>query len=208
MNVAEAADQLGVSPRRVRALIAAGRVNAAKVGTSWQVETLPDGRRHRRPLSVRSRRMLVHALHYRTLTGLSGTDRSRTAARIRALRTADDPSALLADWWGGAPDHDGGLFETHLIANAVAGNTEYIRYSVSQHHYEYLRDPDDLADVVATERTIRGWSVRRLADSADIDPAAVRLIERAEQAPLSAVRRTLRALDIEPTALPDLRIAP
>ena len=158
MNVAEAADQLGVSPRRVRALIAAGRVNAAKVGTSWQVETLPDGRRHRRPLSVRSRRMLVHALHYRTLTGLSGTDRSRTAARIRALRTADDP--------------------------------------------------DDLADVVATERTIRGWSVRRLADSADIDPAAVRLIERAEQAPLSAVRRTLRALDIEPTALPDLRIAP
>ena len=92
-----------MSARRVRALIAAGRVNAAKVGTSWQVETLPDGRRHRRPLSVRSRRMFVHALHYRTLTGLSAPIVRRTAARIRALRTADDPSALLADWWGGAP---------------------------------------------------------------------------------------------------------
>lgn len=208
MNVAEAADHLGVSSRRVRALIADGRVQATKVGTSWQIESLPETARLRRPLSMRSRRMLVHALHYRTLRGLSGTDRSRTAARIRALRAADDPAPLLSDWWGGGPDVDSGLFETHLIANAADGNTDYIRYSVAQHRYEYLRDPGELADVVAGERTIRGWSVRQLANTAGTDPADVRLIERGRPAPLGAIRRTLRALDIEPTALPDLRVTP
>jgi len=152
--------------------------------------------------------MLVHALQYRTLRGLSGTDRARTAARIRALRATDDPAPLLSDWWAGSPHDDSGLFETQLIANAAEGNTDYIRYSVSQHRYEYLRDPDELADVVATERTIRGWSVHQLADTAGTDPADVRLIERGRPAPLRAVRRTLRALDVEPTALPDLQATP
>lgn len=92
MDVAEAANRLGVTPRRVRALIAAGHVKATKIGASWQVETLPDSPRHSRPLSTRSRRMLVHALQYRTLRSLSGTDRARTAARIRALNI--EPTAL------------------------------------------------------------------------------------------------------------------
>ena len=60
--------------------------------------------------------------------------------------------------------------------------------------------PDDLADVVATERTIRGWSVRRLADS----PISTRPRSDSSKGP-SKRRCPLSAapcaLDIEPTAL-------
>lgn len=38
LTVAEAADALGVSPQRVRQLIAAGRLKAEKKGRDWFIE--------------------------------------------------------------------------------------------------------------------------------------------------------------------------
>ena len=81
--------------------------------------------RERRPLSEHSRLILARALHNRSLIGLTGQDRKRTAARIGELRTSDDAAALLIDWWGGKPF--GPLnFGTNLVEHALAGNSAYV----------------------------------------------------------------------------------
>jgi len=38
LTTTQAADHLNVSPRRVRALIAAGRLPAVKIGRDWMIE--------------------------------------------------------------------------------------------------------------------------------------------------------------------------
>lgn len=208
MRVAEAAASLGVSPRRVRALIAAGRLAADKHGREWEVDEASvaarDGRRGRRPLSARSRAQLAQALHQRSLGGLTGQDRARTAARIRRLRTADDPAGLLVQWWGGRPGSTVG-FGTNLVDHALSGNNAYVKTALARARYEYLRNPADLAEIVNSERTIAGLTRPQLAERALQSVETIRLIEHARPVGSpGAIRKVLRALDIEPTALPDL----
>ncbi|CAN5314701.1 hypothetical protein BH09ACT6_BH09ACT6_02430 [soil metagenome] len=208
MNVVEAAGELGVSPRRVRALIASGRLTAHKSGSEWVIPRLDAGpRRRRRPLSPRSRELLARSLHDRTLHGLTGQDRARTAARLRELRTSDDPGQLLIEWWGGvAPDAFG--FAENLVQHAVAGNRYYVAETLRRRPREYLRRREDLADVVSGERAILGMSRQQLADSAGVLVELVRSIEAGEpvNSP-AAIRRILRAVNVEPTALPDAEAA-
>lgn len=204
MNVGELAERMGVTPRRVRALIASGRISAVKVGNSWEITDSGDRARQRRPLSARSRDQLAKALHYRSLRGLRGHDRARTAARIRLLRTSADPSGLLVDWWGGQPDQkvNGG---TNLVAHAIAGNVEHVKAMLALRREEYLRRPDDLADLVASERAILGLSRQELAEAAGVPLDVVTRLERAKPvASPGDMRRVLRTLDIHAVALPDL----
>ncbi len=42
MNTRDAAAELGVSPRRVRALIASGAIIAHKAGAEWEISDLSD----------------------------------------------------------------------------------------------------------------------------------------------------------------------
>ena len=204
MNTAEAARRLGVSPRRVRALIATGRVAARKVSGRWDVTDLGSGARRRRPLSARSRRLLARALHTRSLRGLTGQERARTAARVRELRASPDAARLLVEWWGAAAPGSTGL-AANLVEHALAGNWDYVTETLRRRPHEYLRRRENLADVVATERTIRGLTRRQLAESAGVRPEEVRSVERAEPVRSPAtIRRILRAVDVEPTALPDL----
>lgn len=91
----EAAAALGVTPRRVRALIEAGRVDARKVGGAWLVE----GATLRR--AAAASRALAPATAWALLTG--DTPPSRTAAvRVRAylgrLASSEDPERLLVAW--------------------------------------------------------------------------------------------------------------
>jgi hypothetical protein len=204
MDVVSAAAELGVSPRRVRALIDAGRVAAHKSGRGWVVTDLGGERRRGRPLSEGSRAMLTAALRARTLRGLAGHDRARTASRIGQLRASSDPAGLLAAWWGGQAPQGAGFGE-NLVRRAVAGDDGYVREAVRQHHREYLRDRGDLAEVVSSERAIRGWTRSQLAEAAAVPVAVVEDIERARALTgPGGVRRVLRALEVEPTALPDL----
>lgn len=203
MNVADAATQLGVTPRRVRAMIADGRVRAHRVGRAWVVDEIVSPR-DRRPLSTRSWELLAGALRSRTLEDLSGQDRVRTATRIRQLRGSHDPARLLTEWWprGAAPD----VFMDSLLAHASAGEGDYVREMLRPRR-EYLRSGRDLADVVSSERAIRRLSRAELARAAEVSPDVVRDIEacRSLTAP-GSVRRVLRTLEIEPTALPDLAL--
>ena len=204
MNVGEAAEKMGITPRRVRALIAQGQISAMKVGASWEVHDLGWGARQRRPLSARSRSLLADVLHQRSLGGLRGQDRARTAARIRLLRSVDDPARLLNDWWAGRPDVvvNGG---TNLVLHAIRGNDAYVRRMVRTRPREYLRRASDLADIVASERAIAGWTRAQLAEAAGVPLDVVARIERAQPVGSPAdLRRVLRAIDVEPTALPTM----
>lgn len=207
MNVADYADLAGLSPRRVRALARAGALPAHKVGGRWVVDVpRPIRRAGRRPLSKASRRALAGALHSKSLDGLSGQLRARTAERLRLLRTAAEPAELLVDWWAGeAPTHlDGG---SNLVVHAIAGNSARVWEVLHRPRRAYLRYPSALARVVRDERAVHGLTRADLAERAGVDRDLVGLIERAATvSDLGGTRKILRALDIEPTALPPMGI--
>ncbi|NKY50537.1 helix-turn-helix domain-containing protein [Nocardia vermiculata] len=207
MNVAEYAELTQVSPRRVRAMARSGVIQAHRTGDRWEIDEVAPHRRRRRPLSPASRLALTRALHTRTLEGLSGQMRARTAERVDLLRRTDEPAHILADWWGGvAPTHlDGG---SNLVVHAIRGNHDRVAEVLHRPRTEYLREPADLARTVRDERAIHGLTRRALSERADVDTGLIGSIERAE--PLNdirGVRRVLRALEVEPLALPpmDLR---
>ena len=184
-----------------------GTIRAHRVGGHWEIDEVAPRRRTRRPLSEGSRLALTHSLHTRTLDGLSGQLRARTAERIRLLRTADEPADILFDWWGGvAPTHlDGG---SNLVMHAIEGDRGRVREVLHRPRSEYLREPSALAQTVRDERTIKGLTRNELAERAGVDPALVGSIERAERlSDIVGLRKVLAAIAIEPLALPpmDLR---
>lgn len=203
MNVNEASAQLGVSPRRVRAMAADGRLLAHRKGREWVIEALSEPKGSR-ALSVRSWQHLATALKQRTLEALSGQERARTAARIRRLRSSEHPSRLLLDWRPSNAPRD--AFFDSLVAHAERNDESYLRHALSR-PAEYLRSSKDLAQVVASERVIRDESRSSLAAAANVSEDLVRDIELAR--PLTSpgqVQRVLRALGIEATALPGMAL--
>lgn len=205
MDVLEYANELSVSPRRVRALIARKQIPAHRLGGRWVIEDSELRQpRNSRPLSVASQQSLALALHNRSLGGLVGQDRARTAARIRALRTSEDPASLLVSWWAGQEPVglNGG---TNLVQHALRGNGSYVKERIRARPSEYLREWWALAEVVSNERTIRGLSRSELAVLSGVTTAAINSIER--EVPIdsiSAIRRVLAALAIEPSAIPSV----
>jgi excisionase family DNA binding protein len=207
MDVVEYATALKVSPRRVRALIARKQIPAHRLGGRWVIEESEVRQpRSSRPLSDASQNSLARALHNRSLVGLAGHDRARTAARIRALRASDDPASLLVAWWAGQEPVgvNGG---TNLVQHALRGNGSYVKERIQARPSEYLREWWALAEVVSSERTIRGLSRSELAALSNVTTAAISSIER--EVPIdsiSAIRRVLAALDIQPSAIPSVRV--
>jgi ribosome-binding protein aMBF1 (putative translation factor) len=92
-----------------------------------------------------------------------------------------------------------------MVARAIAGDHDSVREQVRRRPTMYLRRPEDLAAAVLSERTIRGLSVQALAVKSDLAPRQVRRIEQADPDSVGSIRSVLRALDIEPTALPTPR---
>jgi len=184
-------------------MIAAGRLPAVKTQGKWVVDELV-APSHRRPLSERSRAALAQAMQTRSLHGLSGQERARTAARLRELRASPDPAQLLVDWWGG------GVSEVRdqassLVAMAALGDRARVYEAIHRPRREYLRKWGDLADVVGTERTVLGDTRQQLAERAGVPTSIVTAIERAKPvASPASLRRVLKAINIEASALPDL----
>lgn len=178
---------------------------ATKVGTSWQVETLPDSPRHSRPLSTRSRQMLVHALQYRTLREQCRVPIARGPLRIRALRATDDPAPAVG-LVGRQPTTTAACSrpnssptqqratQTTFGTPSVSIVTNICAIPMGSPTCPGTHDPGLVG--ASTRRHRRHRPCRRPAD------------RKGRPAPLRAVRRTLRALDVEPTALPDLQATP
>lgn len=184
-------------------MVAAGRIPAHKQGAEWVIQK-PVTPKSRRALSESSWQHLIKALKQRSLEGLSGHDRGRTATRIWQLRNSENPSQLLADWHPVNASQD--VFSDSLVNQAKQGNNIYLKFALTK-PVEYLRSSKDLANVVSSERTIQGMSRQQLATAAKVDEGLVRDIElRRPLSSPSSVRRVLRVLEIEPTALPDLAL--
>ncbi len=95
ITVPEVAEVLGVSARRVRQLIDAGRLRARRVGRQWLVDgaSLPTGPRRSRPMSVR--------VAWAFLAGDEPTDPAaarRWHQRRRRLADDPEPESVLASW--------------------------------------------------------------------------------------------------------------
>jgi excisionase family DNA binding protein len=94
VSVREAADALGVSDRRVRQLIEAGRIRARRVGSQWLVDgaSLPGFARRSRPFSPAEAWLLLAMEH--APPGRPG----RWTQRRDRLRSDPSPASLLASW--------------------------------------------------------------------------------------------------------------
>lgn len=194
MNVSEAARTLGVSDRRVRAMIRSGRAKASMKNGAWQIEGI--ARADRRPLSERSRTQLARALHDWSLRGLTGHDLTRTAGRMRSLVDSDDPSSLLRSWWG-TSDFEVRNAGDSLARSAFAEDEEFVYAYLHRNRHAYLTDAESTRDAVVTMRRISGRSVEVAAATANVDEGVLRGIERG-RLPSSVVtmRRILESLDL------------
>lgn len=100
LSVAEAADRLGVSRERVRALARSGRLAARRIGRTWIVDESalhPPARiavGSGRPLSARSAWAVLRVLNGEEPPGISRTERQR--AHDRAGRIGQAPPGWLA----------------------------------------------------------------------------------------------------------------
>ena len=198
-----------ISERGVRKLIERGRIPASrKLGSkAWVIDDSSANQhtRSRRPLTPRSQDAFIHFFGTNTLAGLDSKTKERTAQRIRFLRGSDAPAAVLADWFNGQPP--AGLNAgSNFIAHEVAGNDARVRQMLQRRHAAYLRERVDLAQRVSDERAIRGLTRAGLAAAADVDLIVLSAIERGRPVTsIAAIRPVLRALHIEPSAIPRTR---
>ncbi len=91
VSVRDAAQRLSVSPQRIRALAAAGRIPARKLGRDWAIDIDRVGRQdfggrgRGRPLSARSCWAILDLLTEKRPEGLSRSERLRARARLESL---------------------------------------------------------------------------------------------------------------------------
>ncbi|MDN6124054.1 MAG: hypothetical protein L0I80_09350, partial [Brevibacterium sp.] len=211
MKIREAANRLGVSERRARALAASGLIPARKAGTTWVVSDAAKRPGRGRPLAPAAQRQVTEALHNRSLIGLRGHDRRRTAQRLRTLRSTSDPVLLLRGWFprGAALRHGIPVnFGYRLVALAHQGKDLEVRDLLARKTPEYLRAPEDLAEIVASERVINGLSAADLATKSETTVDVIRTLERsgAYTSP-GTLRRILHTLDVSPAALPPFEMS-
>lgn len=98
VSVPEAAEQLGVSPQRVRAMIAAGLLDADRVAGRWLIEVgaLPqEQRRAGQPYSPRIAWAVMNIAGGKPAQGLAQSEHSRLRARWRKMLDAPDAVASL-----------------------------------------------------------------------------------------------------------------
>lgn len=101
VSVREAADRLGLSPQRVRHLIAQGDLPALRVGGHWVVAEadLRQVRRVSRPMSARIAWALAALLDGEPVHGLAPREVSRLRERARQLEADRDGRTALVNSW-------------------------------------------------------------------------------------------------------------
>jgi excisionase family DNA binding protein len=99
ISVAEAAERVGVSARRIRERIARGDLAARRVGGVWVLDEVQLGRSQRvaRPMSARVAWAFLDLLAGGRGKGVSQPEQSRLR-RKREQLVADDAASLLRSW--------------------------------------------------------------------------------------------------------------
>lgn len=157
MSVAQAAERLHVSPRRVRAMLHDGVLAGHEVGGRWLVNpsSLPSaGKRAGQPMSARVAWGLAAVAAGERPSGLSASEASRLRARWSSLLSDEDPVAALRSVlsrraersrWS-APDPAGLLQDDRVIRS---GRSDPRSGMAAPGHAEgYVRE-NELDDVIA-----------------------------------------------------------
>lgn len=100
LNVAEAAKRLGITERRLRALIQAGDIYAERVGGRWVLEEAAVARheaRVARPLSSHNAWAMIDLAEGKR-PDLSAGAAYRARSRLRRLLASNEPERLLRSW--------------------------------------------------------------------------------------------------------------
>jgi len=157
VGVSAAARMLGVSPVRVRQLIAGGGIAARQVAGRWLVEvaSLPSAPRRGRPMSPRIAWALVELGEGRRAGWLGSEEAYRLRSRRDALAADAAPELLLRSWLAAraqrhqfaAPD-PGRLFDDpRLVPSGISDPRSGM--SAAGHQVEAYVRVNDLEDVLA-----------------------------------------------------------
>jgi hypothetical protein len=207
LTASEYAAQNGISARRARKLAESGAISARRHGRMWVIE---EAARQEvagaRPMGEQMRRAVMSALGDQELAGLTGPVRARAAAHLRQLRESENPAALLRAWFRGGQPPTGFAHGAVVVRDALDGRDERVREYLRRPKRKFLYSYSKLAGVVRAERSISGLTRAGLAQAAGLSPAVVAAIESGKPAAIPDIRRALRALHVEPLALPPVHV--
>lgn len=198
MKLREYAERAGISVQRAGVLARQGRIPAHREGREWVVDDdAPlSVRRSRRPLSSRSQQQLIEFFDTQNLDHVVGTDRVRTAERIRLLRQVEYPGALLRDYFAGSPEPRG-FGGASMVRAALHNKDEFVAEVVRYLPRENLPDMAAVARCIRDHRLIRGLNLEEAASLSEMSPHELRAIEDGEtpRRGTLTVLKVLRALD-------------
>ena len=217
IGTGEAAQRLGVSPRRLRALIAEDRVRARWVGRQWLVDEADLlsvlVRPPLRPLGPRLSSALLAALSGQEPSGLSSGERRRLRAHLDRLAGEDEPAPLLSAWLRGRAE----IVRLHTPASempAVAADPRLLASGISDprtnlssgHEFEGWVHREDLASVckdhLLFDLRLNGYATNiwlRITDAPLPRPAPLGWViaDLADWAPMPRESAAVRRLIVE-----------
>lgn len=199
MDLKTYAAREGITVQRASQLARAGRITAHKTAGRWVVEQ-PTARRARpgRAYSQNTRDDVVAYLHRRTLeVAPPGYRRARLAARIRELRTADNPAQYLRDMFAGAPAPEG-PGGAAIVRAALRGLDHQVQEVVLAQHDHFLTTPVKIAVAIRDERMLLRLSRANVAAAAGMPLEAYTRLETQGVSRLGNIdgRRVMQALGI------------
>lgn len=106
VSVPEAAEMLGVTPVRVRQLIAAGDIGARQIAGRWIVDvaSLPSSARRTRPMSPRNAWATLELAAGRQPPWIGPDDERRITKQLNRLAHDAEPERLLRSWMAARAD--------------------------------------------------------------------------------------------------------
>ncbi|MGO1543275.1 MAG: hypothetical protein ACTHXA_02935 [Gulosibacter sp.] len=178
ITIAEYAEKEGISVQRARELARNGRIPARKFGGSWVVESGSARQsRSQRPLSPTSQADLIAYFNTRSLLHVNGTRRARLAERVRKLQDAENPAALIRQYFAGSQASDG-IGGAAIIRAALRGFDVQVREVLQVRHRLFIRSSADLARVMLDSRALLGEESYRAATEQWLTKTQIRQLER------------------------------
>lgn len=154
----EVAEQLGVSERRARQLVASGHVPGRRLSGRWLIDeaAIPRSPRLSRPMSARVAWAFIDLLSGERPVGIAQPEQSRLRAKRRQLVESPEPAALLRSWllrrsrcerFAIAPRDAAGLLDdARLVPSGVSDPRSALSASAEVEVYVHV---DDVAGIVA-----------------------------------------------------------
>ena len=153
LSIADAAGHLGVSPRRVRSMLADGQLRGERIGGTWLVDpsSIPaTPRRAGQPLSPRMAWAFVEVADGRRPEDVSASELWRLRSRWDKLLTEQDPVASLRSLLArrarrevlAAPDPVGVLSDARVAASGRSDRRSGMADSRLAEGYVSTRDVD------------------------------------------------------------------